>query len=122
MQATRVSSLSTTATPPSQRQDVPFLDLKAQNRSIWNELTDSLEAVATNAQFILGPAVERFENQFAKYIGTKYCVGLNNGTSALHLALLACGVGPGDEPCRRRRRTTTLIRMVRTSTIRLAIS
>jgi dTDP-4-amino-4,6-dideoxygalactose transaminase len=96
MQATLVNPHAT-ATLPSRRQEVPFLDLKAQNRSIWDELQESLEAVTANASFILGPAVERFENQFAKYVGVNHCVGLNNGTSALHLALLACGVGPGDE-------------------------
>ena len=51
----------------------------------------------SQAQFILGPAVERFEKAFAAYIGRKYCVGLNNGTSALHMALQACDIGPGDE-------------------------
>jgi dTDP-4-amino-4,6-dideoxygalactose transaminase len=76
---------------------VPFLDLKAQNRSIWSELESALEPVLAEAQFILGPAVERFEAHFASYLGVRHCIGLNNGTSALHMALLACGVGPGDE-------------------------
>jgi dTDP-4-amino-4,6-dideoxygalactose transaminase len=78
-------------------QQVPFLDLKAQNESIASELRPALDAVIHDAQFILGPAVERFEKSFAAYLGASHCVGLNNGTSALHLALLACGVGPGDE-------------------------
>ena len=72
---------------------VPFLDLKAQNAPIWNEIQASLEPVMREAQFILGPAVERFEKNFARYLGVKHCVGLNNGTSALHMALIACGVG-----------------------------
>ena len=76
---------------------VPFLDLKAQNRSIWFELLSALEDVMSEAQFILGPAVERFEARFAEYVGVRHCVGLNNGTSALHMALIACDVGPGDE-------------------------
>jgi dTDP-4-amino-4,6-dideoxygalactose transaminase len=76
---------------------VPFLDLKAQNRSVWPEVQAALDPVFEQAQFILGPAVERFERHFADYLGARHCVGLNNGTSALHLALLACGVGPGDE-------------------------
>ena len=97
MQATRVNPTHTTDVPPSKRHEVPFLDLKAQNRSIWGELQEALEAVTTNAAFILGPAVDRFEARFAEYVGVKHCVGLNNGTSALHLALLACNVGPGDE-------------------------
>jgi dTDP-4-amino-4,6-dideoxygalactose transaminase len=76
---------------------VPFLDLKAQNRSVWGELQDALAGILSEAQFILGPAVERFEASFANYIGVRHCVGVNNGTSALHLALLACDIGPGDE-------------------------
>src|SRR5436309_14998941 len=76
---------------------VPFLDIKAQNRSIWSEIEASLQPVLNEAQFILGPAVERFEKQFAEFLGAKHCIGLNNGTSALHMALLACGVGAGDE-------------------------
>jgi dTDP-4-amino-4,6-dideoxygalactose transaminase len=76
---------------------VPFFDLKAQHRAIEPELRQALDAVLAGADFILGPAVERFEKDFAAYLGARHCVGLNSGTSALHLALLACGVGPGDE-------------------------
>jgi dTDP-4-amino-4,6-dideoxygalactose transaminase len=76
---------------------VPFLDIKAQNRSIWPELESALAGVLSEAQFILGPAVERFETHFSDYLDVLHCVGVNNGTSALHMALLACGVGPGDE-------------------------
>lgn len=76
---------------------VPFLDLTAQNRPIRTELQSALDAVIAEASFILGPAVSRFEQSFANYIGVRHCVGLNNGTSALHLALTACGIGQGDE-------------------------
>jgi dTDP-4-amino-4,6-dideoxygalactose transaminase len=76
---------------------VPFLDLKAQNQSVWPEIQAAMNPVVTEAQFILGPAVARFEKNFAEYLGVGHCVGLNNGTSALHMALLACGIGPGDE-------------------------
>jgi dTDP-4-amino-4,6-dideoxygalactose transaminase len=76
---------------------VPFLDLRAQNQSIWNEVQEAIAPVMAESQFILGPAVERFEAQFADYLGARYCVGLDNGTSALHMALLACDVGVGDE-------------------------
>jgi dTDP-4-amino-4,6-dideoxygalactose transaminase len=76
---------------------VPFLDLKAQNRSIWDELQAALAPVMENAQFILGPGVDRFEADFAKYVGVKHCVGLNNGTSALQMALIALDVKAGDE-------------------------
>jgi dTDP-4-amino-4,6-dideoxygalactose transaminase len=76
---------------------VPFLDLRAQHAPLLPALSRAVEAVIADAAFILGPAVERFERAFADYLGARHCVGLNNGTSALHLALLACGVGPGDE-------------------------
>jgi dTDP-4-amino-4,6-dideoxygalactose transaminase len=76
---------------------IPFLDLEAQNRSIWPEIQATLAPVLAEAQFILGPAVESFEANFAQYLGVRHCVGLNSGTSALHMALLACDVGPGDE-------------------------
>ncbi|MEX2286348.1 MAG: DegT/DnrJ/EryC1/StrS family aminotransferase [Planctomycetaceae bacterium] len=76
---------------------VPFLDIKAQNASIWDEIEERVAPVLSEAQFILGPAVSVFETAFAKYIGTDHCIGLNNGTSALHMALIACGIGPGDE-------------------------
>jgi dTDP-4-amino-4,6-dideoxygalactose transaminase len=82
-----------TETPVS----VPFLDLQRHNGAIASELREAIDAVTSRAQFVLGPAVERFELAFARYIGVKHCIGLNNGTSALHLALLACNVGPGDE-------------------------
>lgn len=77
--------------------NVPFVDLRRQNQTIWEELQEALDSVTRQAHFILGPAVERFERAFAAYIGRRYCVGLNNGTSALHMALRACDIGPGDE-------------------------
>ena len=76
---------------------VPFLDLDEQNRRIAPAWKAALEGVTSRSQFILGPAVERFEAAFAEYIGVGHCVGLNNGTSALQLALHACDIGPGDE-------------------------
>jgi dTDP-4-amino-4,6-dideoxygalactose transaminase len=79
------------------KMSVPFLDLKQQHRAIWPEIQAALDPVLAQAQFILGPAVERFEAAFAAFIGTRFCVGLNNGTAALHMALHACDIGPGDE-------------------------
>jgi dTDP-4-amino-4,6-dideoxygalactose transaminase len=76
---------------------VPFLNLKAQHDQIVPELRRALDSVFSESSFILGPEVERFEQSFAAYIGARHCIGLNSGTSALHLALLACGIGPGDE-------------------------
>ena len=76
---------------------VPFVDLSRQHAEIRSELDAAVEAVVSGSQFILGPAVERFEASFARYLGVPNCIGVNNGTSALHLALLACGIGPEDE-------------------------
>ncbi len=76
---------------------VPFIDLKAQYRSIRAEIRQALDRVADSTNFILGEEVERFEKDFAAYSGSKYCVALNSGTSALHLALLALGIKEGDE-------------------------
>ncbi len=94
--ATKNIAATATATAPAP-QKVPFLDLTEHNRRIASEWQPAIEAVTSQSQFILGPAVERFEAAFARYIGVDHCVGLNNGTSALQLALQACDVGPGDE-------------------------
>jgi len=76
---------------------VPYLDLKAQYQSIKPEIEAVLARVLESGQFVLGPEVVVFEQDFAAYCGTTECIALNSGTSALHLALLAAGVGPGDE-------------------------
>jgi dTDP-4-amino-4,6-dideoxygalactose transaminase len=61
------------------------------------EINAAVARVLDSTQFILGPEVTAFESRFAAYCGAKYCTALNSGTSALHLALLAAGIGPGDE-------------------------
>jgi len=76
---------------------IPFVDLKAQYRALKPEIDRAIEHVLDNAQFILGPAVTAFEKDFAAFCRTSEAIGVNSGTSALHLALLAAGVGPGDE-------------------------
>lgn len=77
--------------------NVPFLDLRRQHEPIREEIDRAISDVLDDAAFILGPAVSRFENAFAAYTGRSHCVAVNSGTSALHLALLVAGVGPGDE-------------------------
>ncbi len=77
--------------------NVPYLDLPAQHESIRDELEAAIRPVFERAHFILGPAVEEFEAAFATYVGRRHCVGVNSGTSALHLALLAAGLREGDE-------------------------
>src|SRR5262252_4196849 len=76
---------------------VPFLDLKAQYQSIKPEIDAAIARVLDTSQFVLGSEVVGFEREFAAYCGADECIALNSGTSALHLALLAAGIGPGDE-------------------------
>lgn len=77
--------------------NVPYFDLKAQYAVLRDEIRAALDRVCQNASFVLGEEVEQFEKEFAEYCGTKHCVALNSGTSALHLGLLAIGVQAGDE-------------------------
>ena len=76
---------------------IPFLDLKAQYASIKNEIDPAVLGVLASAQYVLGDEVANFEREFAAFCGTRHAIAVNSGTSALHLALLAAGVGPGDE-------------------------
>ena len=76
---------------------IPMADLKAQYHSIRDEIDAAMRRVIENSQFILSPEVEDFEKEMAAYCGTAYAVGVASGTGALQLALLACGIGPGDE-------------------------
>jgi dTDP-4-amino-4,6-dideoxygalactose transaminase len=76
---------------------VPFLDLKTQYRQLKPEVDAAIARVLDSAQFVLGPEVTAFETRFAEYCQVKHCLAVNSGTSALHLALLAAGVDPGDE-------------------------
>jgi dTDP-4-amino-4,6-dideoxygalactose transaminase len=80
-----------------QRKAVPFLDLKAQYAQIEAEVRQAVLEVVESTGYILGPKVAAFEKAFAELHGVRHCVGVNSGTSALHLALIAAGVGPGDE-------------------------
>ena len=73
------------------------LDLKGQHQAIKKEVFEAFEKVYDNTAFSGGSFVEEFEKKFAEYCGTAYAVGVNNGTSALHLAMLALGIGAGDE-------------------------
>jgi dTDP-4-amino-4,6-dideoxygalactose transaminase len=76
---------------------IPFLDLKAQHRALKAELMEAASRVIDSCQFALGNEVAAFEEEFAAYCSAKFAAGVNTGTSALHLALLAGGIGPGDE-------------------------
>ncbi len=76
---------------------IPFVDLKSQYASIKNRILPELEEVLETSAFILGPKVAAFEEKFASMHGVRRCLGVNNGTAALHVALWALGLGPGDE-------------------------
>jgi dTDP-4-amino-4,6-dideoxygalactose transaminase len=73
------------------------VDLQAQHTLLAPELDDALHRVLKRSWFILGAELEAFEVEFAAYCGVKYCIGVASGTDALQLALLACGIGQGDE-------------------------
>lgn len=76
---------------------IPFLDIKAQYASIKGEIDAAVLGVLASGQYVLGDEVARFEQEFADYCNVKHAIAVNTGTSALHLALLAAGIGPGDE-------------------------
>ena len=76
---------------------VPFLDLPAQHRALEQELVQVFRNALRTASFIGGSQVEAFEEEFAQFCETKYCVGVNSGTDALRFALIAAGIGPGYE-------------------------
>lgn len=76
---------------------IPLVDLKRQYATIKPEIDEAIARVLARTDFIMGEDVHLFEGEFARFCGAKYAVGVASGTAALHLALLACGVGPGDE-------------------------
>jgi dTDP-4-amino-4,6-dideoxygalactose transaminase len=76
---------------------VPFLDLNKVNHDFLPEIKSNFDKVFLKSNFILGDEVSDFEEKFASYCGSKYCVGLSSGTEALHLALRALDIGAGDE-------------------------
>lgn len=76
---------------------VPFVDLKAQYKSIKDEVDEAMQQVVDSCTFILGPAVTRFEQNFASYLNAKHAIGVDSGTQAIELALRAIGLQAGDE-------------------------
>lgn len=81
----------------SNLDSIPLVDLRAQYLALRREMLAAIESVLESMQLNLGPNVRAFEEEFAAYCETQYAVGVGSGTEALHLALLAVGVGPGDE-------------------------
>ena len=76
---------------------IPLVDLKAQYAAIKPEIDAAMQRVVNNTSFILGKEVIEFEKNFAAFCHAQYCIGVDSGTAALHLALLLCDVKPGDE-------------------------
>ena len=77
--------------------NIPLIDLTIQHRNLRDEINAAIQGVLDRGDFILGQDVNRLEEEFAAYCGTKYAVGVDSGLSALELSLCALGVGPGDE-------------------------
>jgi dTDP-4-amino-4,6-dideoxygalactose transaminase len=88
-----IAKLKTVTVP----EMAPFMDLAALHAPIQKEIEQEVARVVASSSFVLGPAVETFENNFADYCEAEYCVGCNSGTSAIHMALCALNIGPGDE-------------------------
>src|SRR6476661_8654717 len=76
---------------------IPFVDLSIHDAELRHEMAIAVERAIDANQFILGDQVASFERAFAEFSGAEHCVGVGNGTEALHLTLRALGIGPGDE-------------------------
>jgi dTDP-4-amino-4,6-dideoxygalactose transaminase len=76
---------------------VPLVDLARQYASIRQEIDAAIQQTLDRGTFAAGAAVAAFEDAFARYCGVRHCIAVDSGTSALHLAMIACGIGPGDE-------------------------
>jgi len=90
---------STTAQAPTHIavKPFPFLDLKAQYRSLKSDINAAIQRVMDSQHFILGPEVEALEKEIASYVETQHGIACASGSDALLLALMALGIGPGDE-------------------------
>ena len=77
--------------------NIPLIDLKAQYKSISEDLDRVTKEVLSSAAYIMGKNVTEFEKEFAEYIGVKHAISVGNGTDALVIALKSLGIGPGDE-------------------------
>jgi dTDP-4-amino-4,6-dideoxygalactose transaminase len=76
---------------------LPFVDLAKQYAAIRQEVDSAIQQVLSECNFVLGPEVEEFEQAFAEFVGSEHAIGVSSGLDALRLALMALGVGPGDE-------------------------
>ena len=76
---------------------VPLLDVNAQNLPLEEELTATFTRVLHSGRFIMGPEVEELEQEVAEFVGARHGIGVTSGTDAILVALMALGIGPGDE-------------------------
>src|SRR3954449_2507813 len=76
---------------------VEFYGHVRQYRNVQKEIDANIQEVLESSQYVMGPMLKQFESELAAYHGTKYAIGLGNGTDAIWLALMAMGIGPGDE-------------------------
>lgn len=82
---------------PTKTQEIPLVDLKAQYATIRTEVREAIDGVLESMQLTIGPNVRAFDQEWAKYCGTKHAIGVGSGTDALQLAIRAIGVSSGDE-------------------------
>jgi dTDP-4-amino-4,6-dideoxygalactose transaminase len=82
---------------PNSTPSIPAEDVKRQYLLIEDEIHQAIDRVLSSGRYVLGPELAAFEQEFAAFCSTRYAIGVSNGTDALQLALLACGIGPGDE-------------------------
>src|SRR5262245_45326045 len=94
-----MTSSQTSLLPAGSEADlhIPFTDLSFQWRQIEGKALPDIRRLFQNSAFSLGPFVEQFEQAAASYLGIAHAIGVNSGTSALHLALIVAGIGPGDK-------------------------
>lgn len=99
--ATAASPLTTQVNQSNEKMppliQIPSEDLTRQYQQIRWEIAAAIDTVLPGGKYTLGPVLEAFEREFAAYCGAKHCIGISNGTEALHLTLAALGIGPGDE-------------------------
>lgn len=77
--------------------NIPFIDLKSQYARIKQEVDAGIAAVLEHGQYIMGPEIPKLEEELAAYVGVKHCIGASSGTDTLLIAMMACGIGAGDE-------------------------
>ncbi|MCB5187697.1 DegT/DnrJ/EryC1/StrS family aminotransferase [Methylobacillus caricis] len=76
---------------------IPFIDLKAQYKSLEQDIKSRINKVLEHGQYIMGPEVAELEEKLASYVGVKHCIGVSNGTDSLMIAMMALDIGHGDE-------------------------